>query len=54
MAIELVTYGKKKTVWKIFWNFLIEFNKTAINKDNIVEIGTVTNTIMKVFVKIYL
>ncbi len=41
IAIEFVTYGKKKIVCNILLNGLIEFKQTAINKAKIEETGTV-------------
>ena len=51
IAIVFVTYGKKKIVWKNFCNDLIEFNATAINIDNVIEIGTETKVITIVLIK---
>ena len=48
-AIELVTYGKKKTVWKNAFNPLIELIHTASNKDTTIVNGTLTTTIKTVF-----
>ena len=48
-----VTYGVKNSVSKNFWNHLIELIKTEIIKAKIIEIGTVTNVISKVFGRAY-
>ena len=42
-------YGIKKIVWKILFNFLIEFKPTAINKEIITDNGTVTKVTIIVF-----
>ena len=51
IAIVLVTYGKKNTVWKNFCKCLTECNATEIISDNIIEIGTVMKTIKIVLIK---
>ena len=49
IAMALVTYGKKNTVCKNFWNALIELSKTEINNAKAMETGTVTNVKINVF-----
>ena len=41
MAMELVTYGRKKIVCSAFCSGLIELSATAISSASSVEIGTV-------------
>ena len=49
MAMELVTYGKKKIVCKSFCRGLMELSATAISRARMVEIGTVVTQSRIVF-----
>ena len=51
MAMELVTYGRKKIVCKALENHLMEFKHTAIKSARKVEIGTVSTVRSTVFFK---
>ena len=48
-AMIFVTYGVKNKVWKNLWHALIELINAEIIKAKIIETGTVTNVISKVF-----
>ena len=47
-AMPLVTYGRKKTVCKTFWNHLMELSATAIIKAKKMDTGTVIIVRIKV------
>ena len=49
IAIPFVTYGKKNTVCKNFWNHLMELRATAIINAKKMDKGTVTKAITIVF-----